>query len=275
MADSNEPNNILAEIKAASDDLRHNVGEWKGLKGKVEELSGQLKDLLGVKEAVAAIETKLNRPGAPGSTEERPKWKAYMAELIRKGASASQEAKSYGPEALKGYMISSDVEGGYLVPPEFVAQIIEEMADSNPLLGLAWTVNTSRQIVQVPKETGKPTAYWIGDTQGRSDTQNDHGFGLEEIHVRTLQSRVDVVNTLLDDSPFDVEGFLARKIAEYQEQIIGKAMIDGSGAKSPRGCWSTPMSPRPPAGTPAPSPRTDCCPWVTTSRTPTTATPCT
>lgn len=234
MADSKNADQILAEIKAASDDLRHNVGEWKGLKSKVDELSGQLKDVISIKDAVAAIETKLGRPGSP-STGGENKWRDHLAELVRKGDLASSEAKSYGPNALKAYGLANDVQGGYLVPPEFVAQIIEEMANSNPLLGLAWKVTTSREVIQIPKETGEPTAYWIGDTQTRQDAQNTHGFGLEEVHVRTLQSYVDLANTFLDDSPFDMEGFLSRKIAEYQEQIIGKAIIDGAGANSPEG----------------------------------------
>lgn len=232
--DSNEPNNILAEIKAASDDLRHNLGEYKGLKGKVEELSGQLKELMPVKDAVTAIQTKLGRPGSPGAPQDT-KWKDHMAELIRKGGAASQEAKSYGPEALKLYNIANDTQGGYLVPPEFVNQIIENMANTNPVLGLCWKINTSREIVQIPKETGEPTAYWIGDTQARTDTQNTHRFGLEEIHVRILQSRVDLANTLLEDSPFDIEGFVSRKVAEYQDFEIGKAIIKGEGPNSPLG----------------------------------------
>jgi HK97 family phage major capsid protein len=198
MADSKNADQILAEIKAASDDLRHNVGEWKGLKSKVDELSGQLKDVISIKDAVAAIETKLGRPGSP-STGGENKWRDHLAELVRKGDLASSEAKSYGPNALKAYGLANDVQGGYLVPPEFVAQIIEEMANSNPLLGLAWKVTTSREVIQIPKETGEPTAYWIGDTQTRQDAQNTHGFGLEEVHVRTLQSYVDLANTFLDD----------------------------------------------------------------------------
>lgn len=234
MTDSKEPNNILAEIKAAADDLRHNIGEYKGLKDKVDELSGKLGELMPVKDAVAAIETKLGRPGSP-DVGSGTRWKDHVAELIRKGAAASQEAKGYGPDALKAYGIANSTQGGYLVPPEFVAQIIERMADSNPVLGLCWTVNTSREVIQVPKETGEPTAYWIGDTQKRSDAQNTHGFGLEEVHVRTLQSFVEFANTLLDDSPFDVEGFASRKIAEYQGTIIGRAIIKGEGVNSPEG----------------------------------------
>jgi HK97 family phage major capsid protein len=222
MADSKNLEQIIAEIKSTADELRGNIGEYKSIKAKVEEL-------MALKDAVAALETKLGRPGAPdianGGMSEAHK---AFCEFIAKGRDAM-------PEAMKALVVRDDNLGGYLVPPEFSAAVIKRIFDFSPIRRLANVVPTSSNAVQWPKESGDIGASWVGENESSGDTQSTYKVGLETISVNKLVARVDISNDLLDMGAADAENLLRGRAAEKFGRTEGTAFVSGTGVKQPEG----------------------------------------
>ena len=222
MADSKNLDQILAEIKSTADELRGNIGEYKSIKAKVEEL-------MVLKDAVAGLETKLGRPGAPdpanGGVSEAQK---AFREFITKGREGL-------PEAVKALVIRDDNLGGYLVPPEFSAAVIKRIFDFSPIRRLANVVPTSSNAVQWPKESGDIGASWVGENESSGDTQSTYKVGLETINVNKVVARVDISNDLLDMGAVDAENLLRSRAAEKFGRTEGTAFVSGTGVKQPEG----------------------------------------
>ncbi|MFA5312721.1 MAG: phage major capsid protein [Methanomassiliicoccales archaeon] len=228
--DSKEIENIVNEMKAAAGDIRGNLAEYKAMKAKVDELANGLKELVGIKEAVALLQTKGGRPGV-GQTKdgELSEHRKAFVTLVTKGKDA------LSPEERKSLQVSDDSKGGYAVPPEFIARVIEKQADFSPIRALAFIQTSSRGEIQIPKESGDISASWVGENESSGDSQSTYKLALESIISNKLVARVDVSNDLIEDGAVDIEGLLAARAAKKFGITEGLAFVSGTGAKQPEG----------------------------------------
>lgn len=187
-----------------------------------------------VAKSAERIETQLGRPGLVDS---------------QKAGSAEVEAKSFGifirkgREALadmelKSLTVSPDTAGGFLAPPQFVAEMLRNLVQFSPVRSIARVANTTSPAVLLPKRTGGFTAAWVGETDPRPATTAT--FGQNRYDVRELAAHVDVSNALLEDSAFDIAAELAFEFAEEFGRAEGAALVNGSGALQPGGFANDP-----------------------------------
>ncbi|MCK9357882.1 MAG: phage major capsid protein [Dehalococcoidia bacterium] len=227
--DSKDIENIVKEIKSTADEMRGNIAEYRGVKSKVDELAGQLKELAGVKEAVALLQTKGGRPGAAGDVQPDAAKKAFL-EYLCKGK------ERMSPESVKALHLGDDTKGGYLVPPDFIAKVIEHKIDYSPIRQLATVQPTSRGEVQIPRESGYFGAVWVGETEAHTDDDDStYSLVLEDLKAFKMVSRVPLSNDLAEDSPIDVENLIASRVALKFGITEGTAFVTGTGAKQPEG----------------------------------------
>lgn len=228
MADSNNAGNIVGELKATMDDIRGRLDELKGTKSKMEELERQLIEEVGNrKDAFALIESRFGRPGLPaGGSGNRQLVDAFVG-YMRCGGEIPREVR-----ALES---GDDTKGGYAVPADFQAKVIEKMAEISPVLGYCAVMTTSRDRVEMPKETGAPTIAWVGEKEDPGETQGDWGLGMEAIDVNKARAKIKIGQDLLDDAFFDIESFMVRKIGFRFAVGIGQVIISGDGVKKPEG----------------------------------------
>lgn len=228
MADSNNANQLVGELKSTMDEIRGRLDEIKGVKAKMEELSRQLEVEVGDrKNAIAMIESRFGRPGLPaGGSGNRQVLDAFVG-YMRHGGDI--------PKELRALEVGDDTKGGYAVPVDFQNKVIEKMAEISPILGYCAVMTTSRDRVEMPKETGAPTIAWVGEKEGSGETQGDWGLGIEAIDVNKAKARIKIGTDLLDDSFFDIESFMIRKISFRFAAGIGQAIISGDGVKKPEG----------------------------------------
>lgn len=231
MPDSKDINQLAEELKAAAGELRGNIGEFKSIKSKVEELSGQIAEVIGLKETVALLESKMKAPGAPSlpAAPGADASKAAFMEFCMRGKGGMS------PEAIKSLVVGDDSKGGYLVPPDFQAAVIKIMYDYSPIRSVANVIPASSGEVQVPVESGDLGASWVGENDDSGDTQSTYKFGLKTITAYKIMGRVDISNDLLDSSPINVEGLLRDRAGEKFGRTEGLAFISGSGHKQPEG----------------------------------------
>ena len=178
-----------------------------------------------VSDALAAYELKGKAPGFAGSGHEATK--EFVNSFLRKGIK---------PVNAKAINESNDTQGGYLVPPEFSSSVILLMKDTSPMRKYASVIQVGSSELHIPTETALPTAVWEGETQAVSDTSpSANEFGEEILRNVRLTADVPISNNSLEDSIFDVEAYITKRIALAYSLAEGTAFVNGSGVGQPEG----------------------------------------
>lgn len=186
-----------------------------------------------VKSTADRIEAKLNRPGFTTKPETPP-----AAELARKAFTGflRQGREALGPDEVKTLITGDDTRGGYLAPPEFVAEVVKNLVEFSPVRQAAKVGQTAAGSVILPKRTGAPTATWVGEEEDR--TEAAPSYGQAEIPVHEAACYVDVSLKLLEDAAVNVETEVAGDLAEEFGRLEGVAFVSGNGVKKPMGFMS-------------------------------------
>lgn len=182
---------------------------------------------------IAALETRLNRPGSQQQeqrNEPDAEVRAFNA-FVRSGVERMQ-----GDE-VRALTVSTDTAGGYLAPEQFVRELDRNLVLFSPIRTAARVSPASAGEIILPKRTGTMTASWGGETTPATGTQP--AYGQQKINVYELKCYVDVSNTLLEDSAFDLERELAFDFAEEFGRAEGAAFVAGDGTGKPNGLLNT------------------------------------
>lgn len=185
---------------------------------------------------IDALRLKEARPmirGADGekreATEVELKHRAAVHDYIRKGNSAGYEA-----EELKALSVGSDPEGGYTVTPEMDRQISRVVSEVSAIRSVANVVSIGSSAYKRLINVGGTDSGWVGESESRPQTNNamlrERTYPTMEIYANPA-----ITQTLLDDSNFDVEAWLADEVQIEFAEEEGSAFIMGDGVAKPRG----------------------------------------
>lgn len=123
-------------------------------------------------------------------------------------------------------------DGGFLIPPQFEAAIIHAEYNLSDLRPYANVTRTPGPTLEIPKETGIPTAYWTTETGGGTASQPTYGVELirKFPHVANIPMTVDLMN---DVTGFEAE--IANRAALAVAVLEGTAFVKGLGTDRPEG----------------------------------------
>jgi HK97 family phage major capsid protein len=138
---------------------------------------------------------------------------------------------------VKSLQTSSDPSGGYLAPPQFVAEVLKGVVEFSPIRQAAKVGSTSAGSVILPKRTGRPTAVWVTEVEDRSATEPT--YGQVEIPISEAACFVDCSLRLLEDAAIDVGQEVAADLAQEFGRLEGEAFVKGDGIKKPLGFMSS------------------------------------
>lgn len=224
-ADAADPENPAD--RAAEGDSIMEVDELKAALAATDERVKTLEtETKAHKDRADALELALKRPDATDDKTVKPEAKAFLA-YARLGDQAM------GADERKDLVASNDPAGGYLAHPELVMEIEKNLTQTSPVRAAARVSSTGKGSVILPKRTGNLTAYWVGETETRTETQP--AYGQNELPVHELACYVDVSNQLLEDADFNLEAELASDFAEEFGLKEGTAFVGGNGIKKPLG----------------------------------------
>jgi len=141
-----------------------------------------------------------------------------------------------------------DTAGGYLVPPEYAAEVIELLRHKAVVRQAGPTiVNVRSNRVLIPRVTAGTTAYWVGE--GADIPESAMQFGQVALEVKDLAGLVHITRDLLMDADVSVEQMvrddLAQSLALKEDE--GFLVGDGTGA-NPLGIGNIPGFQSFPAG---------------------------
>jgi len=134
----------------------------------------------------------------------------------------------------KALSISSDPDGGYLVPPETEAAVLRGVKEISPIRAIAGNRTVSASVYKKPFSVAGPATGWVAETATRPETNSPT---LAELTFPTMEiySMPSATQSLLDDSAVNIDEWLAEEIQVAFAQQEGAAFVSGDGNNKPKG----------------------------------------
>ena len=145
--------------------------------------------------------------------------------------------KSVPHEIYNALQIGADMEGGYLVPDEFQRTLIEALQEQNIFRQFAKVITTSSGDRKIPVVASKGSASWIDEEAAYPES--DDTFGQVSIGAYKLATMIKISEELLNDSAFDMAGYIAREFARRIGAAEEEAFFTGNGSGRPLGILAT------------------------------------
>ena len=136
------------------------------------------------------------------------------------------------PTVLNALQIGTESEGGYLVPEEYEAKLIESLKEENIIRSMATVVLSSGE-KKIPVVASNGMANWT-DEEGEI-LESDDSFGQISLGAHKLSSIIKVSEELLNDSAFNLEQYIAKEFTRRISTAEEAAFINGTGASRPTG----------------------------------------
>ncbi|MFO0966839.1 MAG: phage major capsid protein [Gemmataceae bacterium] len=135
-------------------------------------------------------------------------------------------------------------DGGFLVPPEFAAKLLERVYADTSLLGMTDSYTIAGNSISFPRNAetsrangsrwGGVRAYWR--EEGDQATASKPTFGRIQLNLHKLFVLIHASDELLADvQGLALEQYLLRVASEEINFVVGDSIINGSGAGQPRG----------------------------------------
>ena len=220
---------------------------------KAQEIVAKLKEqkeaeevkLLELKSRLDRVETTMNRPQSyvpqiagveAKATNDSQEYKAWQQYLWSGHDAGILEAKSLSKSKEgKALSVDEDVAGGYVVPPFMSNRIIELRYAMDPLRGLASvTAVDTTDIVEFVAEYGTMAAGWVAERGTRNETGTMQLLK-RRIPTHAMYAYPKATSKALRLANWDLESWIARKVAQRFAFTEGQGFITGTGVGQPEG----------------------------------------
>lgn len=137
---------------------------------------------------------------------------------------------------LEGKAMSTAVaaDGGYLVDPQTAETVKSVLRGAASLRAIASVVNVEATSYDVLVDHTDAGAGWASETTATGETGTPQVDRIS-IPLHELSALPKVSQRLLDDSAFDIETWLAEKIADKFARSESAAFVSGDGVDKPKG----------------------------------------
>lgn len=219
-------------------------GNAPGLTGVILERYTNADDVIGAGEAeIDALERQLKavradneiveqREDETGKPQERHNEAFRNFLRVERQSELSLEDR----KILRAQSVGTDSEGGFTVPEGFWARISEAKLAFGSLQGVANVISTG---------TGNDLPWVTNDDTGNegvllaentAETDLDLVFGERQLGAYKFGSRsIRVPVELMQDSAFDIEAYIVRKLAERIARVENRLQTVGTGTAQPEG----------------------------------------
>ena len=229
----------VAEVKRAVAGFTKDFREFRdGIHQRLQQQEERI-DMLDRKTTFAATTTAAARPALSRADHpDAPHRKAFAA-YLRTG----DDDQLRGLE-LEGKAMSTAVagDGGYLVDPETAATIRSVLGGAGSIRRIANVVDVEAGAYDVLIDTSEAGAGWATEAGPQAETGTPT-IDRISIPLHELSALPKCSQRLLDDAAFDIEGWLAGRIAEKFARAEAAAFVSGDGADKPTGFLTHPAVP--------------------------------
>jgi HK97 family phage major capsid protein len=176
------------------------------------------------------------RPSLATSAEmDAPHQKAFAA-YVRSGDDDGLRGLEVEGKAMNSAVAA---DGGYLVDPQTAEQIKGTLSSTASIRAIATIVNVDATSYDVLFDHTEMGAGWVTETGTLAETDTSQ-IDRITIPLHELSALPKASQRLLDDSAFDIEGWLAGRIADKFARSEAGAFVSGDGIDKPKGLLSYP-----------------------------------
>lgn len=233
----------MTERKArAGEDMPMALHPGAELKAAVTGFMRELKEFQAeVKQSLQHQEERLTMLNKKTLTYGRPALSAYAEIEAPHQKAFDAYLRSGDDDALRGLVLEGKAlnaavaaEGGYLVDPQTADTIRSLLVSTSSLRSVANVVQVDAVSFDVLIDRTEVGSGWATEAGTQAETATPT---IERISIKLheLSAMPKASQRLLDDSAFDVEGWLAGKIATRFIRAEAAAFISGDGVDKPRG----------------------------------------
>ena len=215
------------EAKAAAQEFLSNFRTFK------DDVSKRMNDMTT---RIERLDQKsARRPMLDTAANERQPHQKAMGAYIRKGD--EDPMKSLGLEQ-KG--LTSVADGGFLIAPQTADMVEHVLRSGATLRSLAKVVNVESSAYDALVDHGDMGFDWIteGSTSGETPAPVIDRI---TIPLHELSASPAASQRILDDAAFDIETWLAERIADRFLRAESDAFVNGDGVNKPVGFLTKPM----------------------------------
>jgi len=136
---------------------------------------------------------------------------------------------------LKQLNEGTNTAGGYLVPEETNAMLLEACIAEDMMTSKVSRIKTSVQVVNINYESTAPSGGWVAEEGSKKDKTTDPVFGQKEITVYKYAAMIPVSEELLSDANTNVGAYLAQRMVREFAYARQRYVIAGTGTAQPSG----------------------------------------
>jgi HK97 family phage major capsid protein len=213
------------EVKSA---LQGFLSEFKGFQ---DDMTSKLQQQ---EERLTMLDRKSMTAGRPALSTaidlDAPHKKAFGAYL------RSGDDDGLRGLVLEGKALNTQVnaDGGFLVDPQTSERILSVLKATSSLRSIANVVNVEATSFDVLVDHTDLGSGWATETSSLTETGTPQ-IDRISIPLHELAAMPKASQRLLDDSAFDVEGWLAERIADKFSRAEAQAFVIGDGIDKPKG----------------------------------------
>ncbi len=219
-----KPGEETAEVTVALQDFLREINFFQSeVKSRIQQQDERL--------TMMQSKTAFGRPAlSVAASEEAPHQKAFAA-YVRTGDDDGLRGLVLEGKAMNT-AVSAD--GGYLVDPQTSETIRAVLRSTASIRQIASVVNVEATSFDVLIDRSDLGTGWATETAALTETASPQ---IERISIPLyeLAAMPKASQRLLDDSAFDIEGWLASRIAEKFARAEAAAFVSGDGVDKPKG----------------------------------------
>jgi HK97 family phage major capsid protein len=153
--------------------------------------------------------------------------------------------KWYDPEAIaklhqwrsKALNEGAGASGGFLVPPQYMQDLVELRRASAPLRDIVTVMQVNSTSLLVPQQTGASTVAWVAEDAPKPSS--DATFGQITVNIFTVAGIAKVSNQMLEDSSPAVDQIMRNDLGKSLGIEEDRVMWNGTGTGQPLGILKT------------------------------------
>jgi HK97 family phage major capsid protein len=220
----------VLEAKAAMGEF---IREFRGFQGRIDA------KLRAQDDRIAMLDRKsAGRPALSGAADERaPAVKAVSA-YLRSGDETGVRAAALEAKALSG---AAGADGGFLLDPHTSSRIGSVLRGAGTVRSVANVVTVAAGAFDTLVDKADLGVAWATETGFATETASPQ-FERVSIPLHELSAMPRASQRLLEDTAFDVEGWLVDAIAERFARAENAAFVTGDGANKPKGFLAHPRA---------------------------------
>ncbi|WP_135449003.1 phage major capsid protein [Tabrizicola caldifontis] len=202
------------------------------LKAKTDEARAHINDA----EKFAAVDAEIRAIGEQIERAERLAEIERNAEgrsLTEPGTEGAVEWRSIARGESRAMTVAAD--GGAIVPEQLASQIQNRVRDISPIRLIANVVNVSSADFTIPVNVRGSASRWSGESGDRNPETATPTIRPVKPTFGEVNAFPVVSNHLLDDSAYDVGGFIVNNAASDFSEAEGAAFVNGNGTDKPTG----------------------------------------